>query len=237
MKIFRKKIMKLGNKGLTMVELICAVAILSLLGTTISGMMVVSADSYRSGTAETEVQQETQMVANQISDLVIDATSSVKTVGNSLVIQQKDAKNTKITIGLTSGKLQYTQTTNPGEDTEESVTQLLAENVTEFNPNTTDFAEKGYIKVKITIKKGSHEYPNYFTITSRNAVREDVTLESNGPQVAILVKKWLLEPWQTLELDSFAEVTNGSGTIIWAIDSSCDAGTQITVDPVTSKSV
>ena len=69
MRLFRKRILKLGNRGLSMVELICAIAIVSLLGTTVSSIMVVSANTYRRGAAETEVQQEAQLVANQISSL------------------------------------------------------------------------------------------------------------------------------------------------------------------------
>ena len=245
MNIFKKRIMKLGNKGLTMVELICAVAIVSLLGTTVSSMMVVSANSYRRGSAETEVQQETQLVANQIGDLLIDATSSVKMndTTKTLTIRQDNATKTKIEIALGAESdflatdLTYKETEDP-ESAHPTVVggkaQLLAQNVTSFTCDDSTFETKGYIKVYLTIEKDNHEYPNIFTITTRNAERAEVAQATDGPQVAILAKKWLLEPNQTLDLSVLAEVANGTGSIDWSIETTHDAATVISTDPITN---
>lgn len=76
MKFFEKLRKKnIGNKGVTLVEVICAVAILSLVGTAVVGLVMVATDSYQRSVQEIEVQQEAQFAANLIGDLVKDATS------------------------------------------------------------------------------------------------------------------------------------------------------------------
>ena len=82
MKLFerlRKK--NIGNKGVTLVEVICAVAILSLVGTAVVGLVMVATDSYQRSVQEIEVQQEAQFAANLIGDLVKDATSVSESSG------------------------------------------------------------------------------------------------------------------------------------------------------------
>ena len=90
MKRFKKRMKKLDNRGLSLVELICAMAILSIIGTIVGGILVVSAQSYDTGINEAELQQEAQMVVNQINDLVIDttATESVTFDGTTLTIPE-----------------------------------------------------------------------------------------------------------------------------------------------------
>ena len=168
MRLFRKRILKLGNRGLSMVELICAVAIVSLLGTTVSSIMVVSANTYRRGAAETEVQQEAQLVANQISDLIIDTTKSVAVLSNQVTITQEDG--TKIDIYLDGTTLKYKETRIEMNESGVEVTNvygpdILAEYVTSFTPDASKFTTNGSLKIGITIEKDGHTFPNYFTIT------------------------------------------------------------------------
>ena len=66
---------KLNNKGLTLMELICAIAILAIVTASIGSVMVVSARSYQRDSDEVSLQQEAQVTANQIADLVIDSTA------------------------------------------------------------------------------------------------------------------------------------------------------------------
>ena len=87
MKLFKRS-RKLGNKGFSLVELVCAMAILAVLGTAISGVMLVSINSYRNGNNEVNVQEEIQLVCNQISDFLIDSTAEVAFTGSTLTIKQ-----------------------------------------------------------------------------------------------------------------------------------------------------
>lgn len=63
------------NKGMTFVEVICAVAIFALVSTTIGGIIVFCARTYRKGISETSIQQEAQLAANNIGNIVKDACS------------------------------------------------------------------------------------------------------------------------------------------------------------------
>lgn len=232
MRLFRKRIFRLGNRGLSMVELICAIAIVSVLGTTVSSIMVVSANTYRRGAAETEVQQEAQLVANQVSDLIIDTTKSVAVSGNEVTITQDyvtqgDGSQTysRIVINLDGTTLYYKELiygydpfSGASSLLETNGPEVLAENVTSFTPNASNFATNGSLRLGITISKGDHSFENIFSITARNAVREAV-VENASAKVVLKVKKWLLEPCQSLELTGdFAVATDGS-EVLWTLDS------------------
>ena len=62
---------------MSLVELLCGVAILGLISATIGGIMVVSTKTYYSGTTETALQQEAQFTANRINGLIHDVTNEV----------------------------------------------------------------------------------------------------------------------------------------------------------------
>ncbi len=76
MKNFFKTIFckKVNNKGMSLVELICAIGIMGLLGASVAGIMMVSANTYSRGTADVDLQQEVQLLVNQIGNLIQDAT-------------------------------------------------------------------------------------------------------------------------------------------------------------------
>jgi len=65
------------DRGLTFVEVLCAVAILALVAGVIGTVIVVSTRTYRKGISETGIQQEAQLAANNIGNLVKDACSVV----------------------------------------------------------------------------------------------------------------------------------------------------------------
>ena len=66
--------MKKNNKGYSFVELIITMAIFSIIMLAIILMMRTSLVSYKDGLFETTMQEEAQMAANQVSDLLVDAT-------------------------------------------------------------------------------------------------------------------------------------------------------------------
>lgn len=65
--------MKENNKGYSFVELIITMAIFSIIMLAIILMMRTSLASYKDGLFETTMQEEAQIAANQVSDLLIDA--------------------------------------------------------------------------------------------------------------------------------------------------------------------
>ncbi|MCM1267889.1 MAG: prepilin-type N-terminal cleavage/methylation domain-containing protein [Bacteroidales bacterium] len=65
------------NSGFTIVELLIAVTILSIVIVTVCGFIVVGSRSYAAGNSDINVQQEAQLALNQMSDVLIDTTRSV----------------------------------------------------------------------------------------------------------------------------------------------------------------
>lgn len=69
--------MNSNNKGLTLVELVVTLAIVGLVSVSIISFMVTASNQYRSSNSEINLQFESQVVINQIQDLIIDATQGL----------------------------------------------------------------------------------------------------------------------------------------------------------------
>ncbi len=160
MKLLRKRFAKFGNKGFSLVELICTMAIVSVVGTAVSGVLVVTGDSYKRGTTETELQQEAQLVANQINDLLIDAPSSVSydDATDKLTIT-KDGVTYTVYYDATSKKLYFDK---DGES------QIMARNMDSFHVDVSNYASTGYAKMNMQLSNEGRVYPAVFTISARN---------------------------------------------------------------------
>ncbi len=74
---FLSKNFKTKNKGFTIVELVCAVAILAIVGLSVFGFISISTSSYKTTANEVNLQYEAQQVANQIKELIIDSNRAV----------------------------------------------------------------------------------------------------------------------------------------------------------------
>ena len=57
-----------NQKGFSLVELLCAVAILSIVVTSVGTSMVVSARSYQRSNTELDLQQKAQITANLLTN-------------------------------------------------------------------------------------------------------------------------------------------------------------------------
>ena len=73
--------MKKNQKGFTIVELLIAITILSIVMAVVCGFILVGSRSYAAGNSDINVQQEAQLALNQMSDVMIDTTRSVNYVG------------------------------------------------------------------------------------------------------------------------------------------------------------
>ena len=74
--------MKRNEKGYSLIELIVTLAVFSILMVALIMMLRTSMASYREGLFETEMQEEVQITANQVSEFLIDAYSFDKQVAN-----------------------------------------------------------------------------------------------------------------------------------------------------------
>ena len=68
---------KADNRGLTLVELLIAIAITSVAAVAIFGFIVIGARSFSSTSSDISVQHEAQLVFNQLQDLLVDTAIGV----------------------------------------------------------------------------------------------------------------------------------------------------------------
>ncbi len=77
-KDFFAKRKKLNNDGFTIAELLIATAILGIVSVIIYSFMVSSSRFYERTSSDTDIQMEAQLVANTISDLIIDCEVNIR---------------------------------------------------------------------------------------------------------------------------------------------------------------
>lgn len=203
--MFKERIRK-DNRGMTLIELICAIAILSVITATVGGAMVVATNTYRSGTVETSIQQESQFTANAIESLIIDATNQVEYSGNVLTINNTDYTYT-ITYDSAAKTLHYSQY-DVANGTYLASNQLLAENVSEFNVDASDFATTRNARLTLGMERDGKKFKTNYNVTSRN----DVNAGTPIPATAVInvLEEITLEPCQTYDLGVSVVSTTGN---------------------------
>ena len=75
MKNIRKK---MENKGFTLVEIIVCLAIMTIVAGSVGAFIVAGNNSYLRGNKELTLQEEAQLAANQMIDLIIDVEKDIK---------------------------------------------------------------------------------------------------------------------------------------------------------------
>ncbi len=241
---------KLNNKGLTLMELICAIAILAIVTASIGSVMVVSARSYQRDSDEVSLQQEAQVTANQIADLVIDSTAGVSyTCPLGTYLSEDDARAAGAPAGgdrtlsidgnghryvvsfkSAENKIYYAEyILNPdGSAAPYDSEQLMAENVNLFAADIRNFSDNGYMELTLGFEKNAKTYAATFTITARNGA-----VAVSGAEAAATITTELelvLEPNQTYVLN--ANVTGPADTdMTWVLSGgSTDPATQVLKD-------
>ncbi|MCM1185499.1 MAG: type II secretion system GspH family protein [Lachnoclostridium sp.] len=207
MRFIKEKLKNFDNRGLTLVELVCSVAILGIIAMIVGSVLVVSADSYNRGSSEIQAQQEAQLVANQIDDLLIDATAEVKYEDETLTIKQGGVTHT---VTFEGDELYYSDGTTK---------QLMASGVADFNVDDSEFAERGYLKLNMNLNRKSQTYESVFTITARN---KDTTEATKVIAAIHLPNELVLEPNQSYDLTATTSgLTNQS--LSWSVVGSSDS--------------
>lgn len=202
------------NRGVTLIELVIAVAILSIISMTIGGAMVVSTNAYRSGTTETALQQETQFTINTIESLIIDATDTVEYVGNVLRIKNTDYTY-EIVYDSGAQTLRYSQyeTTDPSNVVASD--ELLAEHVSKFEVHAEDFLASRNVRLTLGMTNEGKKFSTDYNITSRNDPNAGVPISEFASIHAL--DKVTLEPLQTYFL-AVSVVGTTNTAYYWAFD-------------------
>ena len=182
-----------GNKGFSLVELVCAVAIVGISSVAIGGAMVVSSQSYQRGTIELEVQKEAQATTNLIGNLLVDAVDvDFNDTTDWLTITGKD---TKYEVAFKAGTQELTYKEIAGAVISDEVT--LAEGVTAFDVDDNDFATTKNVEIDLTVASGGKEYTASYNTTARNGkMQPGVQSEAS----IIVDSSIVMEPGQTYSL-------------------------------------
>ena len=200
---FRELTNRKDNRGLTLVEVVCAVAIFSLIAATVGGILVFTSRTYRNGSTETAVQQEAQLAANRIGDIIQDSISAEFSGGTNAtgsygtLIMSNGINKYAVSLADGSNQLMYGEALSSIANDAIPLTSLLADNIVSFTADTSRFAETKTIRLDMTVEEDGREYAMSYNMTARN---DDVTLEA-VPAVrtaAIIVEsRIILEPGQT----------------------------------------
>lgn len=168
-------------RGLSIVELICAIAIFSMVTAIIGTVIVVSTRTYNRGITETSLQQEAQLAANRISTIVQDACEAtyVKNDGDgtktlTLVTNEPDpVKGNTYTIRYNGGQLLYS-------DAKLSDVPL-ADKIEKFEVYTLggDFKEDEFkntrtLYLDMQVKSNDKIYNVNYAISARNEMTVDI---------------------------------------------------------------
>lgn len=221
---------KRDNRGLTLVELMCAIAILGLISATVGGVMVVSAQSYQRGAGEIELQQEAQIAVNQIADLVIDTTAQVTaSADGSSVTIDKGTSRYVISHNSATYELLYSEYIVNGDGSLSPVVenQLMAQNVTVFKANVDDFSTYGVLRLRMELVKGDRSYAADFTITARNGQLS--VSEVTAAATIVTETELVLEPNQKYELTATVMGT-ADGRVIWELQNNTDVNSYVLED-------
>lgn len=190
MKLFKK--LKKNNHGLTLVELICAVAILGLATTAIGSAMVISAQNYQRNTIEFDVQQEAQTTTNLIGNMIVDAKEA--SFSSNVLTVKGEGITYEVTYDSDTKKLNYKQKDKDNKIT----TGVLAENVESFTVDDSAFKSSKNVKVDLQVMKNGKTYNATYNTTARNGEVSNFMEAGSFAKIEI-EKNVILEPNQTYE--------------------------------------
>lgn len=69
--------MRIGKKGFTLVEVIVSLAIMTIVAGSVGAFIIAGNNSYLRGNKELTLQEEAQLAANQMIDLIIDVEKDI----------------------------------------------------------------------------------------------------------------------------------------------------------------
>lgn len=141
----------LQNKGFSLVELIITIAILSVVGGSVTAFVLVAQRNYERGTTETELQYEAQVVVNHLNDIVMDCGKGITLEAESLFVYDTDIIY-EISWEKEEEKL-YMSTYDINEVLiEEDV--LLADYVTDFDVDLSEMVDNRTVSFSLELSKG-----------------------------------------------------------------------------------
>lgn len=237
---------KLGDKGLSLVEVICAVAIFAVIVATVGGVLVFSARSYQKGSTESEIQQEAQFAANRIGGIIQNAIE-VKFESGILKMIKGNVEHA-VSLDGTDLKYRETVTAEDGSQTT-SGAQILAGNIAAFAADVSEFEKAHTVILDMTVSKNDKNYPVRYTMNARN---EEINVSTSAlpPSASIYVSDSSLilvpgesysvsvdvrgsdKPFEVSEISAGISVSEAADHIVVTVDNaarSADASVKLSV--------
>lgn len=214
-----KRMRKLNNRGFSLVELICAIGIMTLIGASVAGIMSVSANTFSRNSAEADLQQEAQQLVNQIANIVQDSKDATYSGGVFTIKCGVTVEHIyKITHDASAMEVKYTEDTNPE--------QLMAEHIKELKPDVSEFDETGLIKLYVKLENGDKTFAGNYTVSSRN-VPMDAELSAAKVLLLLENEELILEPLESYNLVATVTGTTSDNTVTWKLTGNTDTATKI----------
>lgn len=159
--------MNKNNNGYTLTELLISIAILGVVMLGIAGVMRSVTGSYAKGTFEVQVQEESQIVVNQINDLLCDATALTSaSASGKYTFKDKDNKTISIIYDINNNLLNLEYKDGSGN----TCTDLLCDNVSNFQIDGFLSGNDNSSTIKLTLDNNGYSYEAVREVNYRNNV-------------------------------------------------------------------
>lgn len=166
-----------NNSGYSLVELILTLAIFSIVMVGIIMMMTSTSDSYKDGNSQVTMQTEAQIVANQIEELLVDATTAYSQgfAGSNRYYKITSGSNNHfIMYDASNAKIMY-QKTASGDNYDDSKWSLMADYVSGFqitgwDTDTSSSSCDNMVTVNVAMDKQGYVYTAVKDVYFRNAI-------------------------------------------------------------------
>ncbi|MBR1862306.1 MAG: InlB B-repeat-containing protein [Lachnospiraceae bacterium] len=232
MKITRKLLK--NNIGLSMIELILTIAIMSLVSVGIGSAVVSATRNYSRNNTEIDLQQEVQNITNILNNLVIDSAEADNIADDDGnidygVLNITSIDGIKYKIYLSGNVLTYDKLKSDGS-VEESYE--LSDEVTSFSADASNYGVNHTVHFNVAFLTSFNErdMSSSFTATSRNAETSNTVLQMENSAVIVVDKFAIVEPNQTITIP-YDVLVSGNETFSVSYDKSdISANTEINVN-------
>ncbi|MDD6638580.1 MAG: prepilin-type N-terminal cleavage/methylation domain-containing protein, partial [Lachnospiraceae bacterium] len=186
------------NKGLTLVELLVSMTVLSVVSLAIFSFMVFASKTYNKANGETNLQSEAQMTINRMENLIVSATNGVGAdptepvdAAKKLYIYNHAAKEDGtveyriISIYQENNKLMYKYDTYGLDEfgskviTTGSAPAVISDYIEDFSVNLTKLLSNQEVTVNLKMKNGQKTYETSNTFYMRNRIVQKVSSDAD----------------------------------------------------------
>lgn len=181
------------SQGFSLVEILVAVGILGVVSMIVMGLMQQGSKTYERTNSETDIQQEVQIIANNLTERIVDCNSSVMffnaptdtilglpaTGVTSVLHIMNEKEHAVVVFDEDKNRLFFNSSNATGSTGEgdpvyepllESNQEVLANNVYDFSVDTSRVEEGRIIEFTIGYKVRGREYQGNYQVRLRNGV-------------------------------------------------------------------